>query len=122
MAQDDLLLEALGARTRGRHGPAVFRPALLRALTDLFVGARHHYPEEIRQFQEIGLLLLETADETLRGFVAENLAPHRDVPPVLLERLVQLGGNPAANLACVSTTSDVPGFAWAISTRKPRST
>jgi uncharacterized protein (DUF2336 family) len=96
MAQDDLLLEALGARTPGGQGRAVLRPALLRALTELFVGARHHYPEEIRQFQEISLLLLETADETLRGFVAESLVAHRDAPPRLLERLVQLGGSPAA--------------------------
>jgi hypothetical protein len=95
MARNDLLLEALGARADGGNEPAMLRPVLLRSLTELFVGARHHYPEEIRQFQEIGLLLIEAADEALRRFVAESLANELDAPPPLLERLVEGGGGAA---------------------------
>jgi hypothetical protein len=62
------------------------RPTLLRVLTDQYLQSPVHTPDEVRQFTELAMRLLDETDIVTRAAVAERLAPHPDAPrPILLQ-------------------------------------
>lgn len=78
---DDLLDLAL-SQNAGR------RAALIRALLDDFVrDDRPRKPSEVKPFEELMQHLLDTADPFTRAVVAQKLAPRRDTPLSIVERL-----------------------------------
>jgi len=86
-------LAALGSRD-----DIDLRPVLLRVATDLFVMKDHHAPEEMRQFQEIALHMLDHVDGETRVAIAGKLATHGGAPAAIVERLIACGGETAAVL------------------------
>lgn len=80
----------------GRRDDLNLRPVLLRVTTDLFVMKDHHAPDEIRQFEEIALHMLDEVDGETRAAVAGKLATYRAAPEKVVERLLALGGEAAA--------------------------
>jgi uncharacterized protein (DUF2336 family) len=84
-------LAALGSRD-----DLNLRPVLLRVATDLFVMKDHHAPEEVRQFQEIALHMLDQVDAETRVMIAGKLAAHGGAPAAIIERLIACGGETAA--------------------------
>jgi len=62
------------------------RPTLLRVLTDQFLQSCTHTPDEVRQYTELALRLLDETDMATRAAVATRLAPHPAAPrPILLQ-------------------------------------
>ncbi|MGH6770507.1 MAG: hypothetical protein ACRECO_15955 [Xanthobacteraceae bacterium] len=62
------------------------RPTLLRVLTDQYLQSPVHTPDEVRQYTELAMRLLDETDIATRAAVAERLAPHPDAPrPILLQ-------------------------------------
>jgi hypothetical protein len=66
------------------------RPALLRALTELYIQKPTHTADEERHYTELALRLLDTADIATRAAVAQRLAEYGSPPRRVIERL---GGN-----------------------------
>jgi hypothetical protein len=75
---------------------ADIRPALLAALTDMYVQRPFHTREEDQQFCELVPRLLEGADRATRAAVAAKLADYSATPPALLKILAQ-PAEPAAD-------------------------
>lgn len=86
-------LAALGSRDNLN-----LRPVLLRVMTDLFVMKEHHAPDEIRQFEEIALHMIDDVDRETRTAIARKLATYRALPTAIVERLLAHGGEAAAVL------------------------
>jgi hypothetical protein len=63
------------------------RPTLLRVLTDLYVQKPTHSADEITQYVELALGLIDTVDEPTRAAVAASLADYAAAPPAVLARL-----------------------------------
>jgi hypothetical protein len=74
-----------------RNGVDV-RPTLLRVLTDLYVQARTHTPDEEAQYTELAMRLVGSVDEATRAAIAARLAAYPRAPQAVLARL----GKPAA--------------------------
>ena len=72
------------------------RPVFLRVMTDLFVMKDHHAPDEIRQFEEIALHMLDNVDGETRAAVAGKLATYRTPPAAVVQCLLAHGGEAAA--------------------------
>lgn len=64
------------------------RPALLVALTDLFVSRDNPEGEEIARYEDMALRLLPDADATVRAHVAARLAQSSFAPVSLLDALL----------------------------------
>lgn len=73
-----------------RNGVDV-RPTLLRVLTDLYVQARSHTPDEEAQYVELALRLLDSVDAGTRAAVAARLAAYPRAPHAVVARLAELG-------------------------------
>ncbi len=71
------------------------RPVLLRVLTDLFVSRDSHPRDEIRQYEAIALGLIDKTDEATRAIIAGKLARFGATPPLLVEKLMDMGGEAA---------------------------
>ena len=81
-----------GLMTLSRREGVDIRPTLLRVLTDLYVQARSHSPDEERQFVELTSRLIEQVDDATRAAVRARLAIYPGTP---LKTLIQLGLEPA---------------------------
>ena len=71
----------------GMPGNLDNRPTLLRVLTELYVQKPTHTAEEERQYTELALGLLDTADIGSRIAVAQRLAQYGSAPARVVERL-----------------------------------
>ncbi|HEY1364142.1 MAG TPA: hypothetical protein VGF60_18015 [Xanthobacteraceae bacterium] len=72
----------------GDHGSGTeMRPALLRALTDLYLQRLTHTPEDEHYFTELALRLIEAIDIPARAALAERLAAYPSAPRPVMERL-----------------------------------
>jgi hypothetical protein len=78
--------------TLSRREGVDIRPTLLRVLTDLYVQAARHSPDEQRQFVELTSRLIDQVDDATRAAVRARLAIYPDAP---LEILTKLGLRPA---------------------------
>ena len=78
--------------TLSRREGVDIRPTLLRVLTDLYVQARSHSPDEERQFVELTSRLIEQVDDATRAAVRARLAIYPGTP---LRTMIQLGLRPA---------------------------
>lgn len=115
-AQQSYPLKELAARAMSDNGST--RPVLLRVLTDLFVMRSSHSHDEVRQFEEIAMRVVEDAGEAELLHVARALCRHPDAPAEVLEQVVAHGG-PAACLLlaecrklstmCITTAASVGG-------------
>ncbi|HEY8578948.1 MAG TPA: DUF2336 domain-containing protein [Beijerinckiaceae bacterium] len=65
------------------------RPAILRALTDLFVLRPTHSDDDVRRFEELALRIVADADPATLAYVAAKLARHAAAPPTVLARLAE---------------------------------
>lgn len=81
-----------GLMTLSRREGVDIRPTLLRVLTDLYVQARSHSPDEERQFVELTSRLIEQVDDATRAAVRARLAVYAGTP---LKTMIQLGLKPA---------------------------
>jgi hypothetical protein len=68
---------------------ADIRPALLAALTDIYVQRPFHTREEDQQYCELVQRLLEGVDRTTRAVVAAKLTDYPATPPALLKILAR---------------------------------
>ena len=78
--------------TLSRREGVDIRPTLLRVLTDLYVQAPKHTPDEERQFVELTSRLIEQVDDATRAAVRARLAIYPGTP---LKTMIQLGLKPA---------------------------
>jgi len=78
--------ESLAANALAQK-PAV-RPALLVALTDLFVSRECPDGEEIARYEDMALRLIADADSSVRAHVAARLSQSRFAPVSLLDALL----------------------------------
>ncbi len=81
-----------GLMTLSRREGVDIRPTLLRVLTDLYVQARAHTPDEERQFVELTSRLIDEVDDATRAAVRARLAIYPGTP---LKTMLQLGLIPA---------------------------
>lgn len=81
------------------------RPTLLRVLTDLYVQARSHSPDEERQFVELTSRLIEQVDDATRAAVRARLAVYPGTP---LKTMIQLGLRPAHPGDRVPLAEEIP--------------
>ena len=88
-------VEELAARAMTDAGAS--RPVLLRVIADLFAMRTGHTADEIRQFEEISLRLIETAQDSDLLHVAEALVRHDEAPSDVVD-LIAVRGGPAACL------------------------
>ena len=63
------------------------RPTLLRVLTDLYVQKPTHSSEEVTQYVELALGLIDTVDDTTRAAVAASLTNYAAAPAAVLAKL-----------------------------------
>ena len=83
-----------GLMTLSRREGVDIRPTLLRVLTDLYVQAAKHSPDEQRQFVELTSRLIDQVDDATRAVVRARLAIYPGAPPEILDKL-GLGPAPA---------------------------
>ena len=83
-----------GLMTLSRREGVDVRPTLLRVLTDLYVQARAHTPDEERQFVELASRLIDHVDDATRAAVRARLSIYPQTPPALLEQLALPGARP----------------------------
>jgi uncharacterized protein (DUF2336 family) len=87
---------------------ADIRPALLAALTDIYVQRPFHTREEDQQYCELVQRLLEGVDRATRAAVAAKLTDYPATPPALLKILARQAEPPdqprqpvASSLRCL---------------------
>jgi len=81
-----------GLMTLSRREGVDIRPTLLRVLTDLYVQAATHSPDEKRQFVELTSRLIDQVDDATRAAVRARLAIYPETPGEIAS---QLGISPA---------------------------
>jgi uncharacterized protein (DUF2336 family) len=94
-----------GLMTLSRREGVDIRPTLLRVLTDLYVQARAHSVEEVRQFVELTSRLIDQVDDATRAAVRARLAIYPGTPE---ETLRQLGLRPGQPEPRVPVTQKIP--------------
>jgi DNA-binding transcriptional ArsR family regulator len=94
-----------GLMTLSRREGVDIRPTLLRVLTDLYVQARSHSPDEERQFVELTSRLIEQVDDATRAAVRSRLAIYPGTP---LKTMIQLGLRPAHPNDPVPLAAEIP--------------
>src|SRR5882724_10122951 len=95
-----------GLMTLSRREGVDIRPTLLRVLTDLYVQAHKHTPDEERQFVELTSRLIEQVDDATRAAVRARLAIYPGTP---LKTMIQLGLKPAHPSQRVPLAEEIPG-------------
>lgn len=88
------------------------RPTLLRVLTDLYVQKPAHSADEITQYVELSLGLIDSVDDTTRTAVAASLAHYPAAPPAILAKLGLSENAPAPNTPLPDVTA-LPEFTFA---------
>jgi hypothetical protein len=91
--------------TLSRREGVDIRPTLLRVLTDLYVQALKHTPDEERQFVELTSRLIEQVDDATRAAVRARLAIYPGTP---LKTMIQLGLKPAHPNDRVPLAQEIP--------------
>ena len=76
-----------GLMTLSRREGVDIRPTLLRVLTDLYVQASSHSPDEARQFVELTSRLIDQVDDATRAAVRARLAIYPHTPAEILRQL-----------------------------------
>src|SRR5213075_3514893 len=76
-----------GLMTLSRREGVDIRPTLLRVLTDLYVQARTHTPDEERQFVELTSRLIDQVDDATRAAVRARLAIYPGTPAEIMSKL-----------------------------------
>jgi Uncharacterised protein conserved in bacteria (DUF2336) len=76
-----------GLMTLSRREGVDIRPTLLRVLTDLYVQANTHSPDEARQFVELTSRLIDQVDDATRAAVRARLAIYPLTPVEILRKL-----------------------------------
>ncbi|MBR1122040.1 DUF2336 domain-containing protein [Bradyrhizobium lablabi] len=94
-----------GLMTLSRREGVDIRPTLLRVLTDLYVQAHKHTPDEERQFVELTSRLIEQVDDATRAAVRARLAIYPGTP---LKTMIQLGLKPAHPGDRVPLAEEIP--------------
>jgi hypothetical protein len=94
-----------GLMTLSRREGVDIRPTLLRVLTDLYVQAPKHTPDEERQFVELTSRLIEQVDDATRAAVRARLAIYPGTP---LKTMIQLGLKPAHPNDPVPLAEEIP--------------
>ena len=94
-----------GLLTLSRREGVDIRPTLLRVLTDLYVQAPRHTPDEERQFVELTSRLIEQVDDATRAAVRARLAIYPGTP---LKTMIQLGLKPAHPNDPVPLAQEIP--------------
>lgn len=85
------------------------RPTLLRVLTDLYVQKPTHSADEITQYVELALGLIETVDDATLAAVAASLSGYAAAPAAVLARLgMTVPASPPAVLQDVDFASPAP--------------
>jgi hypothetical protein len=84
-----------GLMTLSRREGVDIRPTLLRVLTDLYVQANKHSPDEERQFVELTSRLIDQVDDATRAAVRARLAIYPNAPAETLRKLGLRPVNPA---------------------------
>ena len=92
------------------------RPTLLRVLTDLYVQAARHSPDEQRQFVELTSRLIDQVDDATRAAIRGRLAIYPGAP---LEILHKLGLKPAQPDRPVPMAKEIPAPPPAPPPQKP---
>lgn len=85
------------------------RPTLLRVLTDLYVQKPTHSSDEVTQYVELALGLIDTVDDPTRAAVAASLAGYPAAPAPILAKL-----GLAASTSAHATLPDVEYAAGAV--------
>src|SRR5712672_4043459 len=76
-----------GLMTLSRREGVDIRPTLLRVLTDLYVQARTHTPDEERQYVELTSRLIDEVDDATRAAVSARLAVYPGTPVEIAKKL-----------------------------------
>jgi hypothetical protein len=76
-----------GLMTLSRREGVDIRPTLLRVLTDLYVQASAHTPDEERQFVELTSRLIDEVDDATRAVVRARLAIYPHTPAATMQKL-----------------------------------
>src|SRR5246127_3799124 len=76
-----------GLMTLSRREGVDIRPTLLRVLTDLYVQAARHSPDEQRQFVELTSRLIDQVDDATRAAVRARLAIYPLKPVEIMRQL-----------------------------------
>lgn len=88
------------------------RPTLLRVLTDLYVQKPAHSADEITQYVELALGLIDSVDDTTRTAVAASLAHYPAAPPAILAKL-GLADSVSAPRPALPEVTALPEFTFA---------
>jgi Uncharacterised protein conserved in bacteria (DUF2336) len=107
-----------GLMTLSRREGVDIRPTLLRVLTDLYVQAAKHSPDEQRQFVELTSRLIDQVDDATRAAVRARLAIYPGAP---LEILSKLGLRPAQADQPMPMAKEIPSPPLAPPPPKPLS-
>jgi hypothetical protein len=83
-----------GLMTLSRREGVDIRPTLLRVLTDLYVQAAAHSPDEKRQFVELTSRLIDEVDDATRAAVRARLSIYPDTPSEVLDKLALKPADP----------------------------
>src|ERR1700755_449788 len=76
-----------GLMTLSRREGMDIRPTLLRVLTDLYVQASSHTPDEERQFVELTSRLIDEVDDATRAAVRARLSIYPHTPRPIADKL-----------------------------------
>jgi uncharacterized protein (DUF2336 family) len=82
------------------------RPAVLRALTDLFCLRNDPLEEEVQRFRELALRIIPDAGPSTRLYMAAKLARHPMAPRDVLERLAE--NDPACAVLLLEHAKNYP--------------
>jgi hypothetical protein len=96
-----------GLMTLSRREGVDIRPTLLRVLTDLYVQASSHSPDEARQFVELTSRLIDEVDDATRAAVRARLAIYPLTP---IEIMRQLAIRPALPDRAVPVAEKIPSL------------
>jgi hypothetical protein len=105
-----------GLMTLSRREGVDIRPTLLRVLTDLYVQAATHSPDEQRQFVELTSRLIDQVDDATRAAVRARLAIYPLAPPEILHKL---GLRPTQSDQRVPVAKEIPSPPPAPPPQKP---
>src|SRR6195952_5165148 len=97
-----------GLMTLSRREGVDIRPTLLRVLTDLYVQASAHSPDEERQFVELTSRLIEQVDDATRAAVRARLAGYPATPAEIMDKLGPRRSHPAQIAPGASAISPAP--------------
>jgi Uncharacterised protein conserved in bacteria (DUF2336) len=97
-----------GLITLSRREGVDIRPTLLRVLTDLYVQASSHSPDEARQFVELTSRLIDQVDDATRAAVRARLAIYPHTPAEIMRQLAIKPAHPDRAAPVAETIASPP--------------